>query len=109
MSLAPKKYQTTREAVDALLKRGYTYNFQYEDQCLYCSEIQTRFYPDELLITEVYRFEGMSDPDDNDVLYAIESKYGHKGIIIDAYGVYSDEQKNNFLSQVPIKDTQGHT
>ncbi|MFM6975558.1 MAG: phosphoribosylpyrophosphate synthetase [Sphingobacteriaceae bacterium] len=104
MSVSPKKYQTMTEAVNALAKRGYTYDFQYEDCSLYCKSINHRFRSNDLLITEVYRFEGMSDPDDNSAVYAIESKDGFKGILIDAYGVYSDEQKALFLKDIPVKE-----
>ena len=38
---------------------------------------------------EVYRFEGMSDPDDNAVVYALEAADGTKGVIVDAYGTYA--------------------
>ena len=33
----------------------------------------------------------------NSVIYGIESIQGHKGMIIDAYGVYSDEHKAAFI------------
>ena len=38
----------------------------------------------------MYRFEGDSSPDDNSVLYAIESKGGIKGVLVDAYGTYAE-------------------
>jgi hypothetical protein len=33
-----------------------------------------------------YRFEGASNPDDNVVLYVIETSRGEKGLLLDAYG-----------------------
>lgn len=105
MSATPKNYQTLMEAVDALAKRGYTYDFQYADGALYCQGVKDRFCPDELIITEVYRFEGMSDPDDNSVVYAIKSNNGFKGTLIDAYGLYSDEAKALFLKNIPVIDS----
>ena len=52
------------------------------------------FYMEDLIrdfkITEMYRFEGDSSPDDNSVLYAIESKDGIKGVLVDAYGTYAE-------------------
>lgn len=44
----------------------------------------------------------MSDPEDNSVIYAIESKDGHKGIMIDAYGPYGDEHKNAFIANIEV-------
>ena len=35
-----------------------------------------------------YRFEGMSDLDDNMVLNVIETSAGEKGLLVDAYGAY---------------------
>ena len=37
----------------------------------------------------MHRFEGMSSTDDNSILYAISSKDGIKGTLVDAYGVYA--------------------
>lgn len=104
MSSTPRNYETMMEAVDALLKRGYQYDFKFENGALYCSGIDACFAPDDLLITEVHRFEGITDPTDSSVVYAIESKQGHKGVLIDAYGVYADESKNNFLKDIPVKE-----
>jgi hypothetical protein len=98
-------YETLSEAVEDLKERGYTYDFHYEDACLHCHKIGEKFTADDLKITGVYRFEGVSDPDDNDVLYAIESKEGHKGILIDAYGVYADEHKSAFLDNIKIEES----
>ena len=54
------------------------------------------------MITAVYRFEGMSDPDDNVVLYAIESNTGVKGLLVDAYGAYADEHKAAFIKDILV-------
>ena len=91
------------EAVDAIIERGYIHDFQCEREVLYCPRIGSRYRPDELLITEVYRFEGISDPDDNSVVYAIVSTDGIKGLLIDAYGAYADESKNDFLKNIAVK------
>lgn len=104
MSASPHNYHNLLEAVNGLRSRGYNYDFHFEDACLHCSKISESFKAEDLKITEYYRFEGMSDPEDNTVIYAIESKDGHKGIIIDAYGAYSDEHKSAFLSEIKVVD-----
>ncbi len=98
------QYETLSQAVEDLKSRGYTYDFHYADACLFCDKISEKFTASDLTITEVYRFEGISDPDDNDVLYAIESKNGHKGLMIDAYGVYADEHKSAFINKIRIQE-----
>ena len=103
MSLAPKKYQTLSEAVNALTKRGYSHSFEIKVEGLFCPASNCCYHTRELLITEVYRFEGISDPNYNEVVYAVESKDGLKGIIIDAYGAYSDEFKTKLFEDIPVK------
>jgi hypothetical protein len=102
MSANQRNYLTLLEAVNALRDRGYTYDFHYEDSSLNCKMISEKFLPDDLKITEYYRFEGMSDPDDNTIVYAIESRQGHKGILIDAYGAYADEHKAAFIKDIQV-------
>lgn len=104
MSASPKNYSTMLEAVNGLRERGFTYDYDFENACLYCKLISEKFKPEDLKITEYYRFEGMSDPDDNTIVYAIESKKGHKGILIDAYGAYADEHKAAFLKDIEVED-----
>ena len=104
MSASPKNYTTMLEAVNKLRERGYTYDYDFENSCLYCKLISEKFEADDLKITEYYRFEGMSDPDDNVIVYAIESNQGHKGILIDAYGAYADEHKSAFIQNIPVLD-----
>ncbi len=99
---SPENYRNLLEAVDGLRSRGFTYDFNYENACLFCDKISERFSAKDLKITEYYRFEGMSDPEDSSVIYAIESKDGHKGILIDAYGAYADEHKNAFIANIEV-------
>jgi hypothetical protein len=61
--------------------------------------------PKDVVITQIYRFEGMNDPADSAVVYALESRQGKKGLLVDAYGVYADEHKIAFLKNIPIRET----
>lgn len=38
----------------------------------------------------MYPFEGMSNPDDNSIVFAISSHSGVKGVLVDAYGMYAE-------------------
>jgi hypothetical protein len=58
--------------------------------------------PDEFEISEFYRFEGMSDPADNAIVYAIQSHGGVKGVLVDAYGVYADEMTAEMVKKLKI-------
>ncbi|QED37134.1 phosphoribosylpyrophosphate synthetase [Antarcticibacterium arcticum] len=81
---------TLSEAISNLQKRGYTYDFNLKPECLECASLKIEIHPEDFEVDEIHRFEGMSSTDDNSVLYAISSKNGLKGLLVDAYGVYAE-------------------
>ncbi len=93
-------YDTLSQAVEGLHQRGYTLDFKLEADCLHCAPEEVRLSPDQFIIAETHRFEGMSSTDDNSVLYAIESTDGRKGIVVDAYGVYASELSAAMLAKL---------
>ena len=84
-----KSYDTLSEAINALQNRGYTYNFNLNPHCLECAALKLEIHPENFKVDEMHRFEGISSTDDNSILYAISSKDGIKGTLVDAYGVYA--------------------
>ena len=85
-----KNYDTLIEALQDLKKRGYEIDFNLHSDGSRCHSGDLHLHPEDFEIREMYRFEGMSSPDDNSVVYAIESKTGLKGVLVDAYGVYAE-------------------
>ncbi|MBX3162952.1 MAG: phosphoribosylpyrophosphate synthetase [Bacteroidetes bacterium] len=84
-----KYYDTLSEAVNDLVKRGYTTDFLIhgEKDCLICHSNSLELSQNDFVIDEVYRFEDMSDPSDESILFAISSeKYKVKGLVINSYG-----------------------
>lgn len=82
-------YDTLSEAVNDLIKRGYTTDFliQEEKECLLCSDNSLELSPEEFIIDEVYRFEGMTDPADESIVFAVSSaKHDVKGLVINSFG-----------------------
>lgn len=82
-------YETLSEAVNDLEKRGYTTDFlvMEEKECLYCSKNDLELAPEDFVIDEVYRFEGMTDPADESIVFAISSpRYEVKGLVINSFG-----------------------
>lgn len=49
-----------------------------------------RVRPEDVRIRDYYRFEGISDPDDMSVIYALEARDGTRGTLTDAYGSDAD-------------------
>ncbi|MGV3557899.1 phosphoribosylpyrophosphate synthetase [Larkinella arboricola] len=96
-------YDTLVEALDDLNKKGYTHDFNLANDCLICHKPLLQLRPEQFHIVDVFRFEGMSNPDDNSILYAIESTDGQKGTLVSAYGVYADEVSNEMMAKLKIE------
>lgn len=85
-------YETLSQAVNDLTKRGYTTDFLIESEkdCLICKQENQEaieLSAEEFKIDEVYRFEGMTDPGDESILFAISSPVHQiKGMVINSYG-----------------------
>lgn len=98
-----KSYDTVTEAVKGLKERGYLTDFNIAFDKLLCSENKICLHPDEFEIVEVHRFEGDSNPEDEDVVYAVESKDGKiKGMITSAYGPYADPKSTGILKKLSM-------
>jgi hypothetical protein len=96
-------YSTITEALDDLKRRGYTADFDLQPHCVACGAQQIELHPEDFEITEVYRFEGANDPGDSNVVYAIAGKNGMKGVLVDAYGAYSDSLTAEMLEKLKIR------
>lgn len=93
---------TLAGALDDLARRGFTERFGVVGDGLRAIEGGKAFRTDELMIREYHRFEGISDPDDMSIVYAIESRDGTRGTLVDAFGVYSNPAVSAVLRSVPI-------
>src|SRR5437868_15519813 len=98
-----ESYDTVIKALDGLKKRGYTTDFNIAFDKLLCNKTHVCLNPDEFEITEVYRFEGETNPSDEAVVYAIESKSKDmKGVIVNAYGTYADPMSNAMVKKLSL-------
>ncbi len=80
-------YSTLSEAVKDLQRRGYTDDLAIGGHCVVCNARGISLDPAEFEIDEFHRFEGMSDPEDQSIVYAISSKDNAiRGILVNAYG-----------------------
>lgn len=96
-------YETVSEAINDLTKRGYTTDFEIltETECLICNKTSAQLSPDEFEIDETYRFEGSTDPGDEMIVFAISSlKHNLKGIVVNAYGMYSDSATSKIVERL---------
>lgn len=93
-------YETVSAAISGLKQRGYTMDFNLEENCIVCDT--GKFNPDDFEITEVYRFEGNSDPADEAVVYAIESNKGHKGVLVNGYGPTANAMSDEMAKKLSV-------
>lgn len=81
-------YDTVSEAVNGLKSRGYTLDFNLQENCIICNELELS--ANEFEIIEVHRFEGNTDPADEAVVYGIASVHGKKGVLVTGYGISAE-------------------
>lgn len=86
--------------LNKMVREGYTEDFQITEEGLESLHRQSHYKPEQIEIVNFFRFEGESDPDDNAILYVIETNDGTKGTLIDAYGVYNDPKISRFMKEV---------
>ena len=79
---------------------GYKEEFLVEDDKLKSLNSDKLYGPTEISIVNFFRFEGESNPDDNSIMYVIETNDGIKGTLIDAYGIYNDPRIAQFIQDV---------
>ncbi len=86
-----------------LEEKGYTDQFKVERKHLQSlTDNKKRYKPKDVKAVNFFRFEGISDPDDMSILYAIETTDGRKGTLVDAYGFYSDDETGEFMQNVDV-------
>ncbi len=99
-----KGFDTMVEALNDLAKRGYSGNLKLREHYLEDEERKLMLYPEHFKVVESYRFEGMSDPEDNSVIYAIESLAGDfKGVLVNAYGAYAERASSDMIRKLEIE------
>ncbi|HEY8387726.1 MAG TPA: phosphoribosylpyrophosphate synthetase [Parasegetibacter sp.] len=94
---------TLSEVLNKLRTEGYTLDFNLKENCIHCGEPHMQLDPSEFEIDRYFRFEGESNPDDSAIVYAISSKDGQKGVLVDAYGIYSDSLSAEMIEKLRIK------
>jgi hypothetical protein len=83
-----------------MVLNGYDDDFKITDNGLKSLRTDKIYQPDQINIINFFRFEGQSDPNDNTIMYVIETTDGLKGTLIDAYGPYADRKLSEFMNQV---------
>jgi len=95
---------TPKSEIDYIRKfeeLGYTASYKCEEDKIQNLENKKWYTPEDLNLVEEFRYEGMSNPADNSILYIIEAKDGTKGTALVAYGPTGDSCFAWFFKKVP--------
>src|ERR1043165_9047423 len=99
-----KSSVTLSETINELRKEGYTEDFNLLQDCLECPQGHYKMFTDEFKVDKYFRFEGESNPSDSSILYAISSdRYNSKGVLVNAYGIYSEPVTDRMLEKLQIR------
>jgi len=100
-----KDYGTLSQAINKLkLEEGYEHDFNLLDEKIELKSEKKTFGVEEFEVDKVLRFEGMSNPDDNSILYAITTTSGQKGTLTDGYGISSGQVSKELMKKLDLKD-----
>ena len=91
---------TLYESINRLRKQGYTHDFEIDKEGKMYQINGKTFSAEEVILDETHRFEGMTNPSDSSILYAIHTITGLKGTIVDAYGADGSKAISDFMNQL---------
>ena len=90
------------KCINKLEAEGYTDQYKVEKGKLHDLTNDKKYKPKDVKAVNFFRFEGITSPEDMSILYAIETSDGRKGTLIDAYGLYADDNTGEFMQEVEI-------
>lgn len=96
-------YSSLSVAIEALQKEGYTVDFNLVEEGVEAKSLKNTWKAGELEVVRYYRFEGMTNPGDNTILYLIETNDGNKGLLVDAYGADTGPVSKEMIDKLKIQ------
>jgi len=91
-------YATVEKALNDLKNKGFTIDFNVEEKQIL--EVPTNF-----RIVEIYRYEGMSNPDDEATVYGIENfDNGDRGVFVAGNLSFAESEVAKILLKLEIDD-----
>jgi hypothetical protein len=95
------------EKMEASKEKGFTENFEIISATTMLNYSTDKEYaPGDVSIVNYYRFEGISDPGDNNILYELETSDGKHGILITPFGSDCPAHIAEFVANIPQIEKQ---
>ena len=98
----PTNMTDMEKCLNKLESEGYTDQYKVEKGKLNDLTNNKKYKARDVKAVNFFRFEGLTNPEDMSILYAIETSDGRKGTLIDAYGLYADDDTSSFMQEVEI-------
>ena len=92
------------DALTDLESRGFREVFEPAGERVRARSTGKEYPADEIVIVQVHRFEGETDPADMSVVYGLETADGLRGTIIDAYGAYGSSEVGDALKRLKLHE-----
>ena len=96
----PPYLKTMVECLAKMSADGYQEQYTIKDNQLHSLTTDHSYKAEQVKIVDFFRFEGQTDPDDDSMMYVIETSDGSKGTLIDGYGPSSDIDISGFITSV---------
>lgn len=81
-----KHMETESQAIERLKTEGYGVDLRIDERGRIADDGGSRWDPGDVIVAHVLRFEGMSSPDDEAMLLALEAPEGVRGTLVLPYG-----------------------
>jgi hypothetical protein len=84
--------KTLALCLQKVIADGYVHDFCFADDGIVLQQNKKIYKPADVKVINVLKFEGDADPENNAILYTIETNDGVKGTLVDALGIYGKEK-----------------
>ena len=96
-------FDTVTETLTWLRSEGFTTDLNLAYEHLESDNGATTMAPEDFHIEWVFRFEGETDPGDEEIIYGITStKFNIKGVLLSAYGMYADPISEQMIRKLSV-------
>ena len=97
-------FDTVTEALQWLGNEGFTHDFNLDEDCIRYNNGSQSMSPDDFNIEYFFRFEGDTDPGDENIVYGINSEtFDIKGVMISAFGTYADSLSDKMIQKLSLR------
>lgn len=92
-------YASVLKALEELKTMGFTVDFNLLEE-----DIMN--HPNHYEILHIYRYEGESNPDDEAIVYGIQTNAGEKGVFVAGFSPNSESEAAKVLNELSIRGNQ---